>query len=179
MKQPDKPVRHSTRLRDFDYAQAGAYFITICSYQRESLFGEIVAGIVRLNEVGRVIAHEWQKTAEIRANVIIDEFVVMPNHFHGIIFINDIDRATRRVAPTTLASGSLGAIIAQFKSSVTRQLKRTGHHPGTTLWQRNYHDHVIRNDEGLWQIRNYVMNNPLQWALDRNHPDNIQTHPTP
>ncbi len=113
----DRPNRQSTRLRGFDYRSAGAYFITICSYQRESLFGEIFDGEMRLNVIGEIIAEEWQRTGEIRDNVSIDQFVVMPNHFHGIIFLHDLgasrwdarstaepnqDRACRRHAPTRM-----------------------------------------------------------------------------
>ena len=184
----NKPDRQSTRLHDFDYSSAGAYFITICAHNRECLFGDIVDGVMRLNEVGRVIADEWQKTAVIRPSVTLDQFIVMPNHFHAIIFINDVGatrwvarstdnrsttRATHRVAPTNLASNSLGAIIGQFKSAVSRQLKRAGHHPQTPVWQRNYYDHVIRNEKSLQEIRDYIQNNPMKWELDRNHPDNF------
>ena len=86
---PDIHHRHSIRLKDFDYAQAGAYFITICAWQRECLFGEIVNGEMVLNDMGRIVVEEWERTDTVRKNVIIDEFVVMPNHFHGIIFLSD------------------------------------------------------------------------------------------
>ncbi len=179
----NRPNRQSTRLRSFDYGSAGAYFLTICAYQRECLFGEIIGGKMRLNVIGEIIEEEWQRTGEIRENVSIDQFVVMPNHFHGIIFIHDVGasrwdarppgsenptRACRRHAPTGLKSGGLGSIINHFKAAVTRHAK----HP-TPVWQRNYHDHVIRNERALAEIRDYVMNNPLRWELDRNYPGNM------
>ena len=83
---PDIHHRHSIRLQDYDYSQAGAYFVTICTWQRDCLFGEIVNGEMVLNDMGRIVVDEWEKTATVRKNVILDEFVIMPNHFHGIIF---------------------------------------------------------------------------------------------
>jgi putative transposase len=129
----------------------------------------------------------------------LDEFIIMPNHLHGILIINDNDnyfdvgarrclapcnanaenRAPHRpvpfrvVAPTTLKSNSLGSIIGQFKSIVTKQINRIRNHPGMPAWQRNYYEHVIRNEKDLNQIRQYIKDNPLQWELDEENPQNI------
>jgi hypothetical protein len=124
--QPDLHRRRSLRLQGYDYAQAGAYFLTLCTQDRECLFGEIVDREMRLNDEGRVVADEWFKTAQIREHVFLNavEFVVMPNHVHGILWIVDVG-ATRRVAPTPYravptgsgprptgpVSGSVGAIM--------------------------------------------------------------------
>lgn len=174
--EPDR--RRSLRLQGYDYAQAGAYFVTICTQGRECLFGEIVGGAIQLNNAGRVVSDEWFKTAQIRENVILsaDEFVVMPNHVHGIIWLVD-GRGTLQRAPTVErfgkpTSGSIPTIVRLFKSVTTRQINLQRGTPGAPVWQRNYYEHIIRNDESLGRIRDYIVNNPLQWALDRENPAN-------
>jgi REP element-mobilizing transposase RayT len=133
-----------------------------------------------LNEFGKIAWEEWDNNAKIRKNLVQDEYVVMPNHVHGILFIldeNDIG-ATRRVAPTErlsgLASGSIGAIIGQFKSIVTKRVNSIRGTPGLDIWQRNYHEHVIRDEDELLEIREYIANNPIRWAEDENNPINIK-----
>jgi REP element-mobilizing transposase RayT len=177
---PEKHHRRSIRLKDYDYSQSGAYFITICTHNRECLFGEIVNVGMILNEFGKIAWEEWDNNAKIRKNLVQDEYVVMPNHVHGILFIldeNDIG-ATRRVAPTErlsgLASGSIGAIIGQFKSIVTKRVNSIRGTPGLDIWQRNYHEHVIRDEDELLEIREYIANNPIRWAEDENNPINIK-----
>ena len=177
---PEKHHRRSIRLKDYDYSQSGAYFITICTHNRECLFGEIVNVGMILNEFGKIAWEEWDNNAKIRKNLVQDEYVVMPNHVHGILFIldeNDIG-ATRRVAPTErlsgLASGSIGAIIGQFKSIVTKRVNSIRGTPGLDIWQRNYHEHVIRDKDELLEIREYIANNPIRWAEDENNPINIK-----
>ena len=119
--------------------QAGAYFVTIITWQREILFGDVVEGKMMLNEFGEIVCDEWERTAIVRPNVELGEYIVMPNHFHGILIItNDGNTvgATRRVAPT-LQSGSLGAVIGQFKSVVTKRINGLRHIAGAPVWQRN------------------------------------------
>lgn len=195
---PDLHHRRSLRLQGYDYGRAGAYFVTLCTHGRDCLFGEIVEGAMRPNDAGAVVADEWFKTAQIRNNVHLnaDEFVLMPNHMHGILWLTDAGRlqhdvgATRRVAPTTPRShpdapasgpasrptgpapGSVGAIIAQFKSVVTKRINALHCTSGARVWQRNYHEHIIRDDESLNRIREYIVNNPMKWALDRENPAN-------
>ncbi len=139
--------RRSLRLQGYDYAQAGAYFVTLCTRGRECLFGEIVDGAMRPNDAGSVVSDEWFKTSQIRGNVHLNanEFVVMPNHVHGILWIVDAG-ATRRVAPTRPGprpagpvSGSVGAIMAQFKSVVTKRINALRGTSGMQVWQRNFH----------------------------------------
>ena len=169
--------RHSLRLRGYDYAQAGAYFVTICTQGRECLFGEVVDGEMRLNEWGRIVGDEWMKTAEIRDEIELDAWVVMPNHCHGIVVLNDDGRGTARRTPTVEqfgqpVPGSIPTIIRAFKSAVTKRINELRGTPGNSLWQRNYYEHIIRNDDDLARIREYIVNNPLQWALDRENPMN-------
>ncbi len=188
----DRHHRQSIRLRDFDYAGVGGYFVTLCAWQRECLFGDVADGDVRLNEWGVVVRDEWLRTPRVRPNVMLDEFVVMPNHFHGILVIDDVigvgatrwvahdrrpipqTRATHRVAPTAgPPSGSVGAIIGQFKSAVTKRINALRDNAGCPIWQRNYHEHVIRDERDLDAIRRYIAENPVQWELDANHPTRI------
>lgn len=178
----DRPRTHrrrSIRLQGYDYTQAGAYFITICTQDRACLFGDIVDGEMRLNPFGHIVLEEWQRTALVRPHVTLDAFVIMPNHIHGIIVINDDANpvgATRRVAPTTMtpeivragpASGSVGAIVGQFKSAATKRINALRGAPRAPVWQRNYYEHIIRDDESLNRIRQYIGQNPLRWDLDR------------
>ena len=183
---PDIHHRRSIRLNDYDYTQAGAYFITICSWGRECLFGDILDGKLQLNEFGQIIEREWLHTGIVRSNVILDAHIVMPNHIHGIIILNDIVGATRRVAqnranhriaPTEKSIGpisdSIGAIIGQFKSIVTKQINQICNTPGIPVWQRNYYEHIIRDEDEMSRIREYIIHNPLQWTEDKNNPVNI------
>ncbi len=182
--------RRSIRLRGYDYSRAGAYFITLCTQNRQCLFGEIVDGAMRLNPAGRLVADEWMKTAIIRHEIELDEWVVMPNHFHGILAIVDgccrgdppvapkIDRPMTTpwtgdppVAPTGPKPRSVGAVMAGFKSAVTKRVNEWRNTPGAKLWQRNYWEHVIRNESELNRIREYIRHNPAKWELDKLHPN--------
>ncbi len=179
---PLKHHRHSIRLKGHDYTSAGAYFITICTYQRDCLFGEIVAGAVRLNDFGSVVCECWEAIPRHFPNATVDAFVVMPNHVHGVLVINETahvgaTHASPLHAPP-LPHGpkrqSIGAIIGSFKSAVTKRINVLRAMPGAPVWQRNYYEHIVRNEREWHAIRRYIQNNPVQWALDRDHPDNRQ-----
>lgn len=176
---PDIHHRRSIRLPGYDYAQPGTYFITACTHNRECLFGDIVDGAVRLNEMGRIVAEEWIKTGTIRPEITLDEWVVMPNHFHGILCIDDHVgahgmrpgdlRTNNRAhigAPLRRQSRSIGSIMAGFKSASTKRINHQRNTPGGPIWQRNYYEHVIRNETDLRRIRDYVATNPAKWELD-------------
>ena len=186
---PDIHHRRSVRLRDYDYRNAGAYFLTICAFQRECLFGEVVEGEMQVNQFGEIVREEWKKTDIVRENVILDEFIIMPNHLHGIVIVVDgvgatrrvaqnestLDtRATRRVAPTGPVSGSIGAIVGQFKSAVSKRINTFRDNPGCPVWQRSYYEHVIRSEAELASIRQYIADNPRKWDLDENNPENVK-----
>lgn len=186
---PDIHHRRSIRLKDYDYTQAGAYFITICSWNRECLFGNVLDGKLQLHDFGQMIEREWLHTGVVRSNVILDAHIVMPNHIHEIILLNDTVGATRRVAqnkaihriaptekPVGLISDSIGAIIGQFKSVVTKQTNQIRNIPSRPVWQRNYYEHIIRDEDEMNRIREYIIHNPLQWAEDKNNPVNIPKH---
>jgi len=195
-----KPTRRrrSIRLKGYDYTQSGGYFVTICTHQQTDLFGAVIDDEMRLNAYGQIAYHEWLKSAEIRQEIEIDEFVVMPNHLHGIVFINkDVSRrgddlpahrrgewpvhrrGDRPVAPTARgpAPKSLGALMAGYKSAVTKQINQRRGSPGAPVWQRNYYEHIIRNEKSLDAIREYIAQNPRRWALDRYNPEAVGQDP--
>jgi REP element-mobilizing transposase RayT len=194
---PDKR-RRSIRLAGYDYAQAGAYFVTICAHERVCLFGEVSGGEMRLNEIGQIAAEEWVRSAEIRREIELDEWVVMPNHLHGIVVIvadppTHGDSSSVGAHGHALAVGatgrsplrqdrphgppkrSLGSFIAGFKSAVTTRINTLQGTPGAPVWQRNYYEHVIRDEDDLARIREYIANNPLQWDIDKNNPTHMRT----
>jgi REP element-mobilizing transposase RayT len=179
--QNDKHRRRSIRLKGYDYTQPGAYFVTLCTWNRECLFGQVVDGEMRLNNYERSVREEWFRSAEIRRGIELrpNEFIVMPNHIHGIVWIVDDNRGTtphveaHGRAPLRRMPRSLGSFVAGFKSSVTKQINTLRQTPGTPVWQRNYYEHIIRDDRSLNRIRQYIANNPLQWELDRENPAKI------
>ena len=140
---------------------------------------------MRLNPFGEIVHREWFRTTGLRANIELreDEMVVMPDHVHGVMRIvgdHDPVGATRRVAPTGAsgpAAGSVGAIIGQFKSVVAKQINTLRNTPGVPVWQRNYYEHVIRDDESLTRIRQYIVENPARWAVDRDNPAAVNPEP--
>jgi len=247
---PARHHRRSIRLRGYDYSQAGAYFVTICANNRECLFGEVVDGKMRLNDAGRMIEKWWLEMNRAFPTMETDEYIVMPNHFHGVVVIVGADLrvcpivgadlrvcpivgadlrvcpivgadlrvcpivgadlrvcpivgadlrvcpivgADLRVCPIVgadlrvcpiVGAGNRGAhtgaplpsIIQWFKTMTTneyiRGVKTSAWPPFPgKLWQRNYYEHIIRDEESLNRIREYIRNNPLQWALDRENPD--------
>ncbi|MBI5953602.1 MAG: transposase [Chloroflexi bacterium] len=176
---PQEHHRRSIRLKGYDYSQVGAYFVTIVTWQRECLFGEITDGKMMLNEIGEIVREEWERTAAVRHNVELGEYVIMPNHVHGIlVFVDNGVGATRRVAPTTTTSqtlqpGSLGAIMAQFKSIVTKRINGLQNVSGRPIWQRNYYEHIIRNERDMDRIARYIEANPLRWMDDDENPNRV------
>ncbi len=168
----DRHHRRSVRLKGYDYAQPGAYFVTVCTRDRECLFGEIVDGEVLLNLVGVAVRDEWLRTAQLRDNVALDAFVIMPNHFHGIVVITE-GRGTARRAPTEQfgrpVAHSIPTIMRAFKSATTKRTNEIRNNPGTPVWQRNYYEHVIRNETELNAIRQYILGNPANWQTDENY----------
>lgn len=157
------PNRRSIRPWGYDYSLAGAYFVTVCAHERRCLFGRIVDGLPSLGPIGDIVAREWARTAEMRPDVELDAFVVMPNHLHAILLLGQGGSAA--------TSRSLGAIIRGFKAATTRAVVTAGHDLQHPLWQRNYYEHIIRSDESLNAIRAYIADNPAKWAYDRQNPE--------
>ena len=178
--------RRSIRLKEY-YSQAGAYFATICTHERKFLFGDIFEGQMILNGFGKIAKTEWLRTAEIRKNIFIDEFIIMPNHLHGNIFICDPhdvraqavgahcnvplhSAQTERFGKST--HNSIPTIVKLFKSTVTKQINELRNTPGQPVWQLNYFERVIRDEDELNRIREYIRYNPLKWDEDRDNPEN-------
>ncbi len=203
---PNIHHRRSIRLQGYDYSSEGLYFITICCHNKVCLFGHVVNAAMVLNEYGQVAFNEWMKTPEIRPNVELGEFIVMPNHIHGIIRItrrgelhspniesNSSDgrgvldtpdyvgdsrgvlntpdfmgecNSPQRYSPRLRGpSQTIGAIVRGYKSAVTKQLNALG--IGRKVWQRDYYEHIIRNEQSYYNISNYIVNNPAKWWEDK------------
>ncbi|WP_317930125.1 transposase [Halioxenophilus sp. WMMB6] len=159
-------ARHSLRLPHYNYSQGGAYFITLCADQRRCLFGEVVNGEMALGHWGRVVAEQWLLSEQMRAEISLDYWVIMPNHFHGIVHIEN-GEASEGTARTRLQARSLGALVAGFKAAVTRQINQLGGTSGVKVWQRNYWERVVRDEQELTALREYIQNNPARWQLDK------------
>jgi len=193
---PLKHHRHSIRLQGYDYAQQGAYFVTIVTHNRECLFDDKV--------LLRVIETYWQMIPKHFPNVILDEWVVMPNHIHGGIVIADDacrgeaflrdsssdnliankkgDLSLKHTSgnasplpPRGALPNSLGAVIGNFKSMTTRRINVIRHTQGASVWQRNYYEHIIRDEKELDRIREYIINNPANWDMDDENPKQTRT----
>jgi len=185
--------RRSIRLKGYDYAQPGAYFITFCTFGREHFLGEIRNGEMSLSEIGEIVKQEWLRTPTIRSNVELDEFVVMPDHFHGIIILHAERNGEHeqdsncggklQFAPTMTPfrspSKTIGAIIRGFKAAATKRANELRKTPGLLLWQRNYYEHIIRDEIELTRIREYISLNPAKWMEDEVNLDTIAgtSHP--
>jgi putative transposase len=173
--------RHSIRLKGYDYSQAGAYFVTIVTQGREALFGEVVDGKMRLNRYGKVVQKWWDIIPEHYPNIETGAFVVMPNHVHGIIVTGDDRRGTvpmprdgdapKLVGETPpLREPTLGQVVAYFKYQSTKEINALQGGPGVKLWQRNFYDHIIRNQQDLELTWLYIESNPSQWYTDDENP---------
>ena len=174
----------SARLKNYDYAQNGAYFITIVTQQFQCFFGEIVDDKMVLNDIGEIVRNEWLKTFEMRPdmNLAKGEFVIMPNHFHAIIGIgeNQYNARTRRdamhcVSTTNTSqnqfgpqSKNLASIVRGFKSAVTIKSREILPY---FAWQPRFYDRIIRNKKELNRISEYIILNPERWKRDRNNDD--------
>jgi len=168
---PDKHHRRSIRLKGYDYALSGAYFVTLNTQHGEHLFGEIVDGEMQLNEYGEIVQACWDETPAHFARVELDAFVVMPNHVHLIVILtDDASRGTACRAPTPTFGkpipDSLPTIIRSFKSAITKRINELRDTPGAPVWQRNYYEHVIHDERELDAVRRYVVNNPATWNKD-------------
>jgi len=160
--------RNSNRLSGYNYVQAGAYFITLCSYRRKSIFGAVSNGEMVLSTGGEIVQAEWLRTAALRKYLELDIFMVMPNHFHALVLFNQAwNGDVEPMEQTRRQRGDLGFLVAGFKAAVTKRIHALSLFPGQPIWQRNYYDHIIRGEEDYEKIREYIFNNPLKWELDR------------
>ncbi|MBI4775116.1 MAG: transposase [Deltaproteobacteria bacterium] len=162
--------RRSIRLHGYDYSRAGVYFVTICAWNRECLFGDAMDGRTILNDFGQKVAESWEWLAIRHGYAELDEWVIMPNRLHGIIVITDVFKGGSRTAPTKNRK-PIGRLVGAFKTVSTKRINHLRDTPGVRIWQRNYYEHIIRDDEELNRIREYIANNPAQWETDRENPN--------
>lgn len=176
--------RRSIRLKGYDYTQPGAYWVTMVTRGREPLFGEIADDAMQLNALGKIIWAVWSRLPA-HFSIRHDEWVIMPNHIHGILFMMDDDGrgeasadgrmgianhiaadASPQREPIGTTPGSLGAIIQNFKSVSTRRINQVRDMPGVPVWQRDYYERIVRDEVELTQFRRYIQENPLRWMED-------------
>ncbi len=161
--------RNSLRLQNYDYNQAGAYFVTVVVKGGEPVFGKVVGEEVELSKFGEIVEYAWLDLPNHHENISLDTFIVMPDHIHGIIFMYDteatgvggIHESPLRTRRTML----LPKLMGRFKTMSAKEINKQRGSPGTPFWQRDYFDHVIRNEDDLNQIRDYIVTNPLRRTL--------------
>ncbi len=184
---PELPQRKSIRLQGFDYSLAGAYFVTICTHGKRCLLGSIVGKSVELSPAGEIVQAVWNSLPERFPRLVLDEFLIMPNHVHAVLGFVGAGLAPPAVSPgkdadstattaptgavTTARNYSLADVIGAFKSISTIQVNKRLQRKGVPLWQRNYYEHIVRKGEDLRKIQQYILENPLNWALDAENPD--------
>lgn len=181
------PLSPSIRLPDYDYTRPGAYFVTVCTFERKSLLGSITAGEMVLNSNGKIVQACWKEIKNHFSDVELPAYVVMPNHFHGVIIIkyhvatrhavsDGVDKSSGLRVSTSESfgkpiAGSLPTIIRSFKSAVTKQVNVSLGKHRLNLWQEGYYEHVIRGEGEYVQIAEYILNNPVKWEMDRENPE--------
>lgn len=186
----DLPDRHSVRLGGYDYSLPGAYYATVCTHLRRCTLGKVVGDRVELSVSGRIVEEEWLRSPQIRPDIVLDDFRVMPNHLHAIFFIvgahgyapaasahghAPASSGSRPHAPANAsalhrAPRSVGSFVGGFKGQCTSRINSFRRTPGAAVWQRGFWEHIIRDDEDLSHAREYIRNNPARWAEDRNNP---------
>lgn len=165
--------RHSIRIREFDYSQPASYFVTICAHQRKSIFGEVILGGMRENPLGEIVNTCWCNVPFHFPGVELHAHIVMPNHFHALFLIRE--RARRAVPLQDISSaegfgrsviGSVPTIVRSFKAAVSKRARSQFRRPSMAIWQRNYFEHVVRNEMDCKNIRRYIIQNPTRWECD-------------
>lgn len=160
---PPMRSRHTPRLSGYDYRQSGMYFVTVVTAKRECLFGDIIDAAMQPNVYGTIATEDWWALSDHFGALTVADFVVMPNHVHGVLLLEG--------TPPTV---SLSVILGAFKSGITRRINLLRETPGATVWQRSFHDRIIRSEGELIRIQEYIAANPLKWALDSENPVNVK-----
>lgn len=160
--------RKSLRLQDYDYSSEGAYFVTICTQHRQCLFGEVRDDTMHLSAFGKIAHNELEKLPGYWNTLDVDFFVVMPNHVHLIVCLHSVGAAFLPPAAPDAQKRvpTLGQIIGSYKAGVTRRIREFVQEPEYIVWQSRYHDHIIRNETSLNDIRKYILHNPQMWLND-------------
>jgi putative transposase len=169
--------RKSIRLKEYDYSQPGEYFVTICAKNHKCIFGSIVNGQIDLNERGRIVERCWKGIPEHFSNVKLDEYVIMPNHIHGILILNESVGTRHAVSLHERfgkpVSGSVSTIVRSFKSAVTKRINEMHVRESAQLWQPRYYDRIIRSEKELQNIRDYIANNVITWTYNKENPEDV------
>lgn len=175
-----KKLRKSIRLKEYDYSQEGVYFITICTYNRECILGNVTDGEMILTQFGEIVLECWNSLTGRYTDIELDKFIVMPNHVHGIIKIIDNvgtihklplqgkDCMNQQIERRRML---IPKVVGYFKMNAAKQINIMRNTPGIPFWQKNYYEHIIRNVDKLNKIRKYMHYNPLKWHLDRENPE--------
>lgn len=173
---PKKHHRRSIRLPGYDYTQPGAYYITVCTYKRQCWFGDVVDGKICYNQLGYIAYSFWSALPRRFSHIELDAFIVMPNHLHGILIITegtkhlqqkDTPKKEQFGKPVV---GSIPTVIRSFKSAVSKRINLMRRTKEPPVWQSNYYESIIRIETGLYRVRQYIINNPLQWEMDDENP---------
>lgn len=171
---PDKHHRRSIRLPGHDYSSDGWYFVTVCAAQRGAVFGKIETGVVQLHPYGRIVEECWRASSEHFRDIVLDEFIVMPDHFHGIVIsTGETNVGARHASPLQGGTNVLGDVVGSFKSAVTRRINARRVEEGRSqvkVWQRNFWEHIIRDEDDLNIKRRYILENPTRWQTKRDYP---------
>lgn len=198
---PKRHHRSSIRLKGYDYSGEGLYFVTICTQERERVLGEIKDGRMVLSGFGEIAKRCWEEIPGHFENVGLDEYIIMPNHVHGVILLQEVPRRDEVTSSLQVASPlqvpsfhtwvsetesqrliinrspTLGQIVAFYKYRSTKLINVTRNVPGTRFWQRNYYEHIIRDDNDLDRIRKYINDNVAKWSEEKDNPENDSRKP--
>ena len=166
--------RKLMRLEGYDYSRSGYYFVTICTHQREEWFGQVESGEMILNQYGEIVNHGWNDLPNHYLNCLLDTFVIMPNHIHGIIVIDSKNRVGNGLKP--FPTYGLSEIMRGFKTFSSRRINEMIKEGSKFQWQKSFYDHVIRNERSLDHLRQYIQNNPLKWDLDIENMENVRMY---
>jgi REP element-mobilizing transposase RayT len=159
------PNRKLNRLTEYDYSKGGYYFVTICTLGKEHYFGKVENEIMIKNDFGNIVEKQWLWLHQNYQYVELDYYVVMPNHFHGIIIIDP------SLITVDVKIKSLSELVGAFKTTSSKIIHSTGLE--VFCWQKSFYDRIIRNEKELFKIRQYIHNNPLKWEIEKNNPSNL------
>jgi len=165
--------RRSIRLKDYDYSQPGAYFVTICTHLHACVLGQVLNEDMQLSPFGQIAFDFWEVVTAHFSSVEIDSFVIMPNHIHAILVLHDPSvgaGSPRPTESTNPAFPGLGQIVGFYKYQTTKQINTLRCIAGGSFWQRNYYEHILRNEEEWGKTRDYILANPLRWDEDDLYP---------
>ncbi len=165
----------SARLQEYDYSMEGAYFVTICTRGKEHRFGKIVNGQLLGTPQSKITQKYWLALPKHYPNCVLDEFVIMPNHVHGIIIINNptVETGLKPVSTAVNSKHPLSEMVRAFKTFSAREINILQGTQGQPFWQSRFYDHIIRNNYELNRIRQYIIDNPFNWGKDRNNIENL------